>query len=616
MSKGRLKTCLTVLLGFLIVGFSCVPIWAASDEETVAQMQKDLQALKAELESLRSEMKSDKEVLKAHDEELLASKQEFSQLSSDVRNWKANPEAVETLKDQIKKELGVVPNVYNELANKIRLGFELRTRLEYENNWHTIVAHQLDPLAGTHGSNFFIASPFLEPYPVLNDPRYPDLGQAGPTVSGGGVSEDNTIVLNRVRFNIDADVHEHLRTFVQFQDSRFWGIENGVVGFDGLNFGGAFQGTVQGDDPNNRIDLHQAYVDIKKLFNPNLTFRVGRQEIIWGDHRMMGDFGWSNIGITWDAIRAMWDTERYGAEAFAAIVRESSLGRSSPIGFTPTGSAFSRDRDDDDRHVYGAMFTFKKLIPDGKLQLMYLMDNDMLETGAERPGLPETPGQIGELEVHDFGFRAEGRIGKPIDYAVEYHFQTGEWRGRAHEAMALAIEAGYQFQNVMWKPRLGYEFDWSPGDGGANRGKHHTFHNFYPTNHKHYGYIDLVSWKNIVAHRFQAKVWPTKKLTAWVDFWNFSVENSNDAWYNAGQVGLLRMSPTAGGEIGNHLGNEIDLTVNYSLYKNVGILAGYSKFLSGTFIDKLTGPDTVAGGVSAASDNDTDWGFLQLTVSF
>lgn len=581
MSKGRLKTCMTFLSGFLVVFlYSALggPAWA---DDSAAQMQKELQALKAELEALRAEMKADKEVVKAHDEELLASKKEFSQLSNEIRNWKANPEAVETLKDQIKKELGIVPNVYNELANRIRLGFELRTRAEYENNWHTIVAHNNDPL--TFGNS------------------------VGPRPAGGGKSEDDVFVLNRVRFNIDADVHEHLRTFVQFQDSRFWGVENGTVGFQGDNFGGGGTGSGTGLDPNNRIDIHQAYVDIRKLFTPNLTVRVGRQEIIWGDHRIMGDFGWSNIGITWDAIKAMWDTERYGFEAFGAIVRKSSLVDAGWYGASP------RDRDDDDRQVYGGMFTFKKLIPQGKLQLMYLTDNDQAELSNDRGGFDETPGPggIGELEVHDVGFRAEGKIGKPIDYFAEYHFQTGEFRGRAHEAMAGAIGAGYQFQNVMWKPRIGYEFDWSPGDGGPQRGKHRTFHNLYPTNHAHYGYIDMMSWKNMIAHKGSIKVFPTKKLTAWVDFWNFSLDNTNDGWYNAGQVGLLMMSPTSGGEVGNHLGNEIDLTLKYDLYKNVGILAGYSRFISGTFIRKLA---PLASPV--ASDDDTDWGYLQLTVSF
>ncbi len=567
MCKGRLKTCMKILMGIFVVFLYSMPSWAADD--SVAQMQQELRAMKAELEALRAEMKADKETIKAHDDELLASKQEFSQLSSEVRNWKANPEAVETLKDQIKKELGFVPNVYNELANKIRLGFELRTRGEYEDNWHALLHHLPEAANATGGDNTT------------------GVGR------GGGRSEDSTYVLNRVRFNIDADVHEHLRTFVQFQDSRFWGWEgkNGhTYILEPVGFGT--------DNANNRIDIHQAYVDIKKLFNPNLVFRVGRQEIIWGTpgpgdigHRVLGDFGWSNIGVTFDAIRAMWDTERYGAEAFASVLRK----------FENAGGG--RDRDDEDHRLFGGRFTFKKLIPNGTLELMYLMDNDQQEVSIEHTA----PADTGEMEVHDAGFRAVGKVGKPVDYFAEYHYQIGDFRGNAHEAHAGVIGAGYKVDQIMWKPRFGYEFDWSPGDprpiqSGSN--KHRTFHNFYPTNHAHYGYADLMAWKNMMGHRFQIKVFPTKKLTAWVDLWKFNIDQSRDAWYHAGQ-GPLRAQSTF--DRTENLGKEVDLTLNYSLYKNVGILTGYSRFLGGAAARRVDG---------SRSDGDTNWGFVQLTVSF
>lgn len=624
MSKGRLKTCTKLLTGICVVFlYSALGGTSWAEDEGVAQMKQELRALKAELEALRTEMKSDKDNIKAHDEELLASKQEFSQLSSEVRNWKADPQAVETLKDQIKKELGFVPNVYNEMANKIRLGFELRTRGEFENNWHGLVSHLPDTLTG------------------LNVGR------------GAGPSQDTFEVLNRVRFNIDADVHEHLRTFVQFQDSRYWGWEgkNGDSFLQPVGFGT--------DNANNRIDLHQAYVDVRKLFNPNLVFRVGRQEIIWGTpavgdpgHRMMGDFGWSNIGNTFDAIRIMWDTERYGAEAFASVLRKHEF----PTAQSGAATNLAH-RSDDDRNLFGSKFTMKKLIPQGTLELMYLIDQDDQEfNSAENPGMTRAAINARgakknlDLAVHDFGFRAVGKVQKAIDYFSEYHYQVGDFRGRTHAAMAGALGGGYTFDKVMWKPRLGYEFDWSPGDptpGGHFNAdgtqklagnKHRTFHNFYPTNHAHYGYIDMMSWKNMRAHKFQLKTFPTKKLTAWADFWMFRKDQSADGWYNAGQGAMPGATPSltngkfvAGRSLAtdqrdiSNLGKELDLTMTYSLYKNVGLMAGYSRFFSGAGIPNGSGSGataitTAAGGVAATqtnlSDEDTDWGFLQLTVAF
>ena len=599
-------------MGICVVSFySALGGTSWAEDDGVAQMKQELRALKAELEALRGEMRSDKDSIKAHDDELLASKQEFSQLSSEVRSWKADPQAVETMKDQIKKELGFIPNVYNEMANKIRLGMELRTRGEFENNWHTLATHMQDNVSGADG------------------PDYP-----GTTVgSGGGAKEDTVEILNRVRFNIDADVHEHLRAFVQFQDARIWG-------WEGKNLDSALQPVgFNVDAPNNRIDLHQGYVDIRKLFNPNLVFRIGRQEIKWGTpavgdpgDRMIGDFGWSNIGNTFDAVRIMWDTERYGAEAFASFLRKRETPTSAKGAATNLAS-----RNDYDRQLFGGKFTMKKLVPQGNVELMYLLDKDEQQGNS---AFGENPGTVFAasskrkyLEVHDVGFRAVGKIKKAIDYFTENHFQLGSYRGRDHQAFATAIGGGYTFDKVMWKPRLGYEFDWSPGDptpaghfyttstgATAQRvtgNKHRTFHNFYPTNHPQYGYADLMSWKNMQGHKFSIKTFPTKKLTAWADFWMFKLDQGADGWYHAGQGAMPgRAASATNTDRTRNLGNELDLTATYSLYKNVGLMGGYSKLFSGAAIPHGATTSDTGTAQTGLSDDDTQWGFLQLTVSF
>ncbi|HCN20147.1 MAG TPA: hypothetical protein DIS73_07710, partial [Planctomycetia bacterium] len=138
MMTGRFKTCMGVLLGSALALLYALPCSAESSSD-LDQMQRELQALKAEMESLRADLGSGKEEIKVQNDELLASKKEYSQLSEQVRGLKqADPAEVSTLKDQLKKELGVVPNVYNDLSRKIRIGFESRTRAEYANNFSQI----------------------------------------------------------------------------------------------------------------------------------------------------------------------------------------------------------------------------------------------------------------------------------------------------------------------------------------------------------------------------------------------------------------------------------------------------------------------------------------------
>jgi len=231
-----------------------------------------------------------------------------------------------------------------------------------------------------------------------------------------------------------------------------------------------------------------------------------------------------------------------------------------------------------------------------------------------------------------------GKVKKAIDYFTETHYQLGKFRGRNHEALATTLGGGYTFDKVAWKPRLGYEFDWSPGDPTPaghfsapgvlkiSGNKHRTFHNFYPTNHALYGYADLMSWKNMQGHKFSVKTFPTKKLTAWADFWAFKLDQGADGWYHAGQ-GVM---PGRGPSIVNgkttaanfnqrrteNIGKELDLTATYSLYKNVGLMGGYSRLFSGAGVASGNTTGTGASTQTRLSDDDTDWGFLQLTVSF
>ncbi|MEK7368641.1 MAG: alginate export family protein, partial [Planctomycetota bacterium] len=422
----------------------------------------------------------------------------------------------------------------------------------------------------------------------------------------------------RTRLNVDADVNDHLRAFFQLQDSRFWGIENGTVRNQGyVNDGGT------GDAGQNTLDLHQGYVDVRKLFNYPVTMRVGRQEIIWGNHRMMGNLDWHTIARSWDAIRGMYDTEDHAAEAFAAIQRHD------PAQDATTNVQGGIRQKDNDRQNYGFMWTFKKLVPDSTLEIMFLHDNDQMTAVQSVATLNQIrPGSRGNAKIYDAGYRIAGKVGKNIDYASESHYQLGRFYGMNHRAWAASVEGGYTFNEVGWKPRLGAEFDWSPGSGhgrGHRRGqKHKTFFNFYPTSHLHYGYMDQMAWMNMKAFKTQIKVKPTKKLVAWADVWGFWLDNVHDNWYSAAGVvagaAMRGFTPgTAARNPSSHLGTELDLTAQYQLYDNVALQAGYSHFFNGDYLKDTAsvGSDPATEGVRRGhGDSDSSWGYLQLAIGF
>ena len=54
------------------------------------------------------------------------------------------------------------------------------------------------------------------------------------------------------------------------------------------------------------MDLHQAYVTLGNHKEFPLSFKVGRQELSYGDERLIGAFDWNNLGRTFDAAKLRW----------------------------------------------------------------------------------------------------------------------------------------------------------------------------------------------------------------------------------------------------------------------------------------------------------------------
>src|SRR2546422_2780459 len=74
----------------------------------------------------------------------------------------------------------------------------------------------------------------------------------------------------------------------------------------------AVPGTVRrkGDGPESDwLDLHQAYITLGNHKEFPLSLKVGRQELSYGEERLIGAFAWNNIGRVFDAVKVRWQNE-------------------------------------------------------------------------------------------------------------------------------------------------------------------------------------------------------------------------------------------------------------------------------------------------------------------
>ena len=98
-------------------------------------------------------------------------------------------------------------------------------------------------------------------------------------------------------------------------------------------------------------------------------------------------------------------------------------------------------------------------------------------------------------------------------------------------------------------------------------------------------------------------------MTVQADYHYYLTAEEGDGWYLANATLATPRPLDANGDSAyntddDELAQEVDLTVSYQLYKNVSILAGYSWFGAGNWIE------------NNIDDIDTSWGYLQTTVTF
>ena len=378
-------------------------------------------------------------------------------------------------------------------------------------------------------------------------------------------NEDDAVNLFRNRLNIDLSLGPYLHVFSEGQDAE-------SVAQSGLNRTTAFV---------NRFDLRQLYVETK---SPSKKFplqvKAGRQVLSYGDQRFVGGFDWSNVARVFDAAKIVYPvTQWFQTDLWFAQVVPTSRSR--------LDSAAHHD------NFYG-IYTTLKPFSDHLLDTFLFIRHDR-----NREITGEKAGARGQLKEFTFGNRFKGKKWN-WDYGTEWAVQFGS---RAHErigAWALHQELGYTFIFFPWSPRLSAEFNHGSGDHDPKDGKVGNFDNLFPTNHIHYGYIDFASLRNMNDIKVGGELKPNTKLKCSVDYHWFFLDTSAGPWFNAGQSVVRAANPDAS----ITLGQEIDLLMRWKLSHHFDFLMGYSRFLTGPFVE-----DT---GVA----NNADFFYIQPTFSF
>jgi hypothetical protein len=336
-------------------------------------------------------------------------------------------------------------------------------------------------------------------------------------------------------------------------------------------------------DPNveeGYLDLRQAWLSLANHKEFPLGMKFGRQELSYGDERLIGAFAWNNVGRVFDAAKVRYERETVWVDFFAANVVINSR----PAG---NGGTFDDEADwaDDFFGAYGRFAVFEKHALEA-----YALYRD--KDDAEFNGPTREHVTIGGR------FETNAKMA-PWDYFVEAAGQFGTFADADHSAFAGVIGTGYTLAGCPAVPRIGFEYNYATGDNDPTDDDSHTFDNLYPTNHKFYGYMDLFAWKNIHNPRLTVSCKPHDQVKVQLDGHMFWLANNADAWYRANGA-AIRADPA--GDASSYVGSEVDLTVTYTPHKRVNIQAGYSHFFAGDFVEET------------GTHSDADFFYTQVTL--
>jgi len=394
---------------------------------------------------------------------------------------------------------------------------------------------------------------------------------------------DDNWFLNRFRLGLAIKPVDWLKIYAQTQDAREWFSDRpntpGVMGAEG----------------NDNFDLRQSYIQL----GPKWVYtKVGRQELAYGDERLIGVTPWTNFGRTFDAAKLHYEQKNFWVDVFSStvvyILRDS-------FDYSDLFNGAGTHRDQVFSAIYGSTTALNPFTIDAYALLLDEHNPTKIVQGITYPGTSlSVPGTRTDFVTLGTRFKADPKKLNGWETEGEFAFQAGQVSDLDLTAFAAHIGGGYNFK-CPWTPRLFAEFNYASGDDNPNDGNIETFQNLFPSNHNYYGYMDLFSWQNLINPALNMRVKPCKEVTLETNLNWFWLANTDDAWYRANGTTRVRpITPNAP----NYVGTELDVLITCQPVKPLILLLGYSHFFSGGYVS-ASGPS-----------GDADFGYAQATVNF
>lgn len=369
-----------------------------------------------------------------------------------------------------------------------------------------------------------------------------------------------------------------LRAVIQLQDVRNWGDESNTLSVD--PFTGA----------------HQAFAELSRERSDDQPrrisgmLRIGRQEVVLWQGRLIGNSPWQPGMRAFDAVRGRLEYSRFAFEAGGMMIR------------TPTTLTLTDDTTTTTLRTNGEQLVWSEaaVAVHEAFNLhagVIFLRQDATQADPTRDLRLTTPG----LYLH-------GEPVKGLDYDVEGYAQVGSDDEQGHRAWLGSAAVGYN-ADIKARPGLRLEYSIASGsdcEGDPDLGEAcegdtvRDFNQHYGNRHGIRGFADLFALTNIRDLHARASINPDPTFKLWLDYHWLQLHESTGRWLNtAGRPTARPWDPT---NTDHTVGHEIDLIASYNPWDPLTIKPGYSVFVP------------TAGGQTLAGDEALHFVYLWLIL--
>jgi hypothetical protein len=356
-------------------------------------------------------------------------------------------------------------------------------------------------------------------------------------------------------------------------------------------------------DANDGLMLHEAWgeislVDTGKVIK-NFTLKIGRQELVYDDVRLLGNLDWLQQGRRHDAALLKFEHNGWIAHLGAGYNQNAERKANTLYNGTPTGYAASTNGMTALYKSMQFLYVGRKL-PFGNASFLFFKDDFSKFHFAPSDTLAKTPlYERGAWSRYTVGGNLFGTVLKRVSLAATAFFQGGKYReGTSLHEYLFSLSALYA---VNKKFSVGPGVDFTSGNNGDDPSKkYQRFDPLYGTPHKFWGYMDYFyvadgfGANGLTDLYLKSKLVANARLTCMADVHYFSLPDKV-----RGQDGRW---------MDRYLGTEIDFTAQYALSNVIQLEGGYGAMLASTTL-----PSPKVKNVKNA-DRSANWAYIMIAL--